>query len=74
MVGVVESGLHGDVHWFAGGGNSGFFGAFGDVAGLTEIEARVFLEDMDAGEGLEVVISVSQRSLMGACEDAAMAK
>ena len=55
MVGVVESGLHGDVHWFAGGGDSGFFGAFGDVAGLTEIKARVVLNDMDTEDGLEVV-------------------
>ena len=55
MVGVVESGLHWDVHWFAGWGDSGFFGALDNVTGLTEVKARIFLDDVDTEEGLEVV-------------------
>ncbi len=55
MVGVVEGGLHWDVHWFAGRRDSGFFGALSNVTGLTEVETRVFLDDVYAEEGLEVV-------------------
>ena len=55
MIGVVESGLHWDVHGFTGGGNSGFFSALSNVAGLTEVEARVVLNNVDAKKGLEVV-------------------
>ena len=55
LVGVVEGGLYWDVHWFADRGDSGFFGALSDVTGLTEVEARVVLDDVDAEEGLKVV-------------------
>ena len=55
MVSVVESRLHWYVHWFAGWGDSGFFGALGNVTWLTEIEARVFLDYVNTEEGLEVV-------------------
>ena len=55
MIGVIKSRLHWNVHWFAGGGDSGFFGALGYVTWLTEIKARVLLDDMNTEEGLEVV-------------------
>ena len=55
MVGVVESWRHRDVGWLRGGVNSGFACALGDVAGLTEIQAVVFFDDMNAEEGLQIV-------------------
>ena len=55
MVGIIESGLHGNMNWFGGRVDSGFFGAFGDVAWLTKVEVRLLLDYVDGEERLEVV-------------------
>jgi hypothetical protein len=43
------------MHGFTGGGNAGFFSALSNVAGLTEVKARVVLNNVDTEKGLEVV-------------------
>jgi hypothetical protein len=43
------------MHGFTGGGNAGFFSALSNVTGLTEVKARVVLNNVDTKEGLEVV-------------------
>ena len=52
MIGVIEGGVHWDMHGFTGGGDSGFFSALSNVTGLTEVEALVVLNNVDAKEGL----------------------